>query len=52
MMDSLTSIIVALIEQKQIADYNDPNANIQEISKAIKEIGKTLYEVNSGNFNK
>lgn len=50
MLDCLKEIIVALIEQKQIANTGDTDTNIQEVNKAINEIGKKLYSVSSAKF--
>lgn len=51
MIDAVKDIIVALIENKQIANNSTVDENIKEVQTAIKEIGKTLHEISCSKFN-
>lgn len=51
-MEALKDIVVTLIEQKVIANTCDTDVNIEEVNKAINEIGKTLYDTNKCKFDK
>lgn len=50
MLDAIKEIVVALIEQKQIANTSDVDKNIEEVNKAINEIGKNIYKINHTDF--
>ncbi len=50
MFDVIKEIVVAMIEQKQIANTPDVDQNIEEVQKAIKAIAKQVVDVNHGNF--
>lgn len=50
MAETLKAIIVALIEQKQIANTGETDTNIEEVNKAINEIGKKLNDYAHGKF--
>lgn len=50
MLDAIKDIVVAMIEQKQIANNSDVDKNIEEVQKAIKAIAKQVADVNRGKF--
>ena len=50
MLDCLKDIIVSLIDNKQIANNADVDKNIEDVQKAIKEIGKELHKVSCSKF--
>ncbi len=50
MYDVVKEIVVALIEQKQIANTPDVDKNIEEVKKAIKVIAKQVVDVGHGRF--
>ena len=38
MLEVTKEIVIALINNKQIANYSEPNENIEEVKAAIREI--------------